>query len=65
MVARRQAESKLCPGCNARVRVVEFPMGVPGGKDREQAYCPVCGALVDEMITDGFIRAELVETEVE
>lgn len=63
MSARRSGELKSCPECGARVRVIEHPMGVPGGKDREQAHCPACGALVAEMITDGYLRAELVEAD--
>ena len=59
----RRPESMVCPGCGAHVQVFDERMGVPGGKDREQAYCPACGALVVEMITDGFLRVVLVEIE--
>jgi hypothetical protein len=43
------------------VAIVEEPMGVPGGQEREQAYCPKCGTLVAKFMTDGFIRAYLID----
>lgn len=49
-----------CADCGARLKVVEKPMGVPGGKDKEQGYCPQCNHLVAEFMTDGFIRVELL-----
>jgi uncharacterized paraquat-inducible protein A len=50
-----------CTNCGARLKIVERPMGVPGGKDKEQAYCPKCRELVAEHMTDGFINAYLIE----
>lgn len=49
-----------CENCGAKVRVKERPMGVPGGKDKEQAYCPNCNHLVAEHMTDGFLDVELI-----
>ena len=49
-----------CPKCGEKLKIVERPMGVPGGQDKEQAYCPRCGALVAEFMTDGFIDAHLL-----
>lgn len=49
-----------CNKCGAKVRVVERPMGVPGGKEKEQGYCPKCGDLVAEWMTDGFIDVHLI-----
>jgi len=54
-----------CPACGIRLRIVERPMGVPGGKDKEQAYCPKCNELVAEHMTDGFIHAYAVEPQSE
>ncbi len=50
-----------CAGCGSMVAIVEEPMGVPGGQEREQAYCPKCGTLVAKFMTDGFIRAYLID----
>lgn len=50
-----------CTKCGSKLKIVESPMGVPGGKEKEQAYCPKCHELVAEHMTDGFIRACLVE----
>lgn len=50
-----------CPNCGAKLKVVEQSMGVPGGKDKEQGYCPECSHLVAEFMTDGFIRVHLIE----
>lgn len=52
-----------CKECGAKVRVTERPMGVPGGKEKEQAYCPKCHALVAQHMTDGFIDAHLIQDE--
>jgi len=50
-----------CSNCGAKLKIIERPMGVPGGKDKEQAYCPQCQKLVAEHMTDGFINAYLIE----
>lgn len=52
-----------CDNCGAQVKIHEEPMGVPGGKEKEQAYCPKCNHLVAEHMTDGFIRATLISDE--
>ena len=31
-----------CPHCGATIKVSEYRMGVPGGKEREEAVCPIC-----------------------
>lgn len=43
-----------CPCCGTLVGVIERPMGVPGGKDREEAVCPLCKEVVYEGMTDGW-----------
>ena len=50
----------VCEKCGAKLRVAERSMGVPGGKEKEQGYCPKCGELVAEFMTDGFIDVHLV-----
>ncbi len=52
-----------CENCGAKLRIIESPMNVPGGKDKEQAYCPMCGHLVAEHMTSGFINAQLISSE--
>ena len=52
-----------CSECGAKVRYWDNSMGVPGGKDREYAYCPNCNNVVGSIVTDGFVRAEIVNDE--
>lgn len=49
-----------CTKCRTKLRISERSMGIPGGKEKEQAYCPKCGELVAEHMTDGFIDAHLI-----
>lgn len=56
----KQNDYRECDNCGAKIKVVERSMGVPGGKEREQAYCPQCRALVAEEVTDGTLDAYLV-----
>lgn len=51
-----------CKNCESKVRITERPMNVPGGKDKEQAYCPECNELVAEHMTSGFIDATLIRS---
>ncbi len=48
-----------CPKCDAKLHIIERPMGVPGGQEKEQA-CPICHELVAEHMTDGFIDAHVI-----
>jgi hypothetical protein len=51
-----------CPRCNARVLIIEEPMGVPGGKDREYVHCPACHQTnIYSDVTDGRLYAKLVD----
>lgn len=52
-----------CPSCGTLVAVIERPMGVPGGKEREEANCPVCGEIVYTGITDGWFNTDVVSIE--
>lgn len=49
------------PECGVKLRIIERPMGVPGGKEKEQAFCPKCHTLVDELMTDGFLDAYIIK----
>ncbi len=49
-----------CKECSANVKVTVTSMGVPGGKDKEQAYCPKCHFLLGEHMTDGFVRTAII-----
>jgi hypothetical protein len=51
----------VCPECHANLIVTEFSGGTPGGKDKEQGYCPNCSALVTERVTSGLISVRLAE----
>jgi hypothetical protein len=50
----------VCENCKAKIHISERSMGVPGGKEKEQADCPACGHLVAEHMTDGFIDATVI-----
>lgn len=51
-----------CPECGARLKISVRGMGVPGGKEREEGFCPKCGTLAVSEMTDGFVYVELVPT---
>ena len=52
-----------CPFCKKTFHVQEFPMGVAGGKDKEDIDCPWCGKTVDKKMTDGWFKTNKIETE--
>ncbi|WP_037246335.1 hypothetical protein [Rhodoferax saidenbachensis] len=51
-----------CPTCAVRLQTRVRGMGVPGGKERENGFCPICGTLVISEVTDGFVEVELVSS---
>lgn len=54
-----------CPKCGALLKINESGELFPGGKEREEAYCPKCYYEVYSSMTSGFIRAEeITEKEV-
>ena len=55
--------TKKCNNCGTIISVIEHPMGVPGGKEREEAYCPVCGNIIYSAITDGWFDVGVVSLE--
>lgn len=52
----------ICNECDAKVHIQEFPMGVPGGKEKEEVDCPKCGNQIYEAMTDGWFVASLIES---
>ncbi|MGX9776764.1 hypothetical protein ACWYXN_25090 [Janthinobacterium aestuarii] len=52
-----------CPRCKTLLVVTERSMGVPGGQEKEQGYCPLCREEVAEFMTDGFIVVKLAESQ--
>lgn len=60
-----QEFNKVCEKCGATVKVVETPMNVPGGKEREEGYCPKCSHIVASIMTSGFVRTFLVNEPTE
>lgn len=54
----------MCPNCGKEFQVQEFPMGVPGGKEREEYYCPYCHKEAGYITTDGYVKtSKIIENE--
>lgn len=45
-----------CDVCERTFLVQVSTMNVPGGKEREEVYCPYCHALNGYRMTSGFVR---------
>lgn len=60
MAAARNHETQ-CKKCGKHVFVFEHLMGVPGGKEKEEATCPNCGNVVYEAMTDGWFETSIIE----
>lgn len=52
-----------CPRCGASIKVSEYMMGVPGGKEREEAICPICKNVLFSEVTDGWFDVSVTSTE--
>ena len=50
-----------CPFCGKGFHVEEHPMGVAGGKDKEDINCPWCGKTVSQKMTDGWFVTSKIE----
>ena len=50
-----------CPYCGCKFHVLEFPMGVPGGKEKENIDCPWCNHTVEQKMTDGWFVTSKIE----
>lgn len=53
------SHEKECPTCGAVIYIHVMPMGVPGGKDKEEAYCPICSTLLYTAMTDGWFECHV------
>ena len=52
---------KECPTCGAVIYILVRPMGVAGGKEKEEAYCPICRTLLYTAMTDGWFDCSVVK----
>lgn len=52
---------KKCCKCGKWFKIIVCPMGVPGGKEKEEVICPYCHEENGYMMTDGFVRTEKIE----
>ena len=48
-------ENLICTQCKRLFFYVVGDMGVPGGKERENIYCPYCNKENGSVMTSGFI----------
>ena len=44
-----------CKKCGREFRVLVTTMNVPGGKDKEEIFCPYCGEENGYRMTSGFV----------
>jgi ribosomal protein L37AE/L43A len=56
---KAMADKVECPKCEAKLKVIDHSTSGPGGQEKEQGYCPVCGDLVVERMTSGLIAVRL------
>lgn len=61
---RREAtemEITTCKSCGKKYGYVVSDMKVPGGKEREYAYCPYCKSEGPSVLTSGWITTYKLE----
>lgn len=54
-----------CSKCKKWFYVIDMPMGVAGGKDKEEYFCPYCYHEEGAIMTDGFVHTEKIEPQPE
>jgi len=54
------ADIEVCDNCGEKFSVIEFPMGVPGGKEKESVICPHCRYVQRESMTDGWFSTSKI-----
>ena len=54
------SHEEKCPKCGAVIYVQVMPMGVPGGKEKEETYCPYCKTLLYEAMIDGWFETSVI-----
>lgn len=50
-----------CKKCGREFRVQVTTMNVPGGKDKEEIFCPYCGEENGYRMTSGFVHTYKIE----
>lgn len=56
-------EITTCKSCGRKYGYVVSDMKVPGGKERECAYCPYCKSEGPSVVTSGWITTYKLEDE--
>jgi hypothetical protein len=56
-------EIRICTKCRGRYVVHNDGDCYPGGKEREEIYCPCCSHLDGYLTTSGRVRTEKLEDE--
>ena len=56
-------ELVICENCSKKYGYIVADMKVPGGKEREYAYCPYCKAEGPSAITSGWITTYELDQE--
>ena len=52
-----------CPKCSTIVSIIERSMGFAGGKEREEANCPICDEVLYSGMTDGCFNTSIVSVD--
>lgn len=52
-----------CEKCGKKFKVQVTTMNVPGGKDKEEIWCPYCHAENGYRMTSGFVNTFKIEDE--
>jgi len=55
------SEREKCSSCEKEFTVMEFPMGVPGGKEKQPIICPYCGHTEREAMIDGWFSTSEIK----
>jgi len=51
----------ICKKCGKEFLVQVTTMNVPGGKDKEEVFCPYCGEENGHHMTSGFVHTFKIE----
>ncbi|MBO5728623.1 MAG: hypothetical protein J6R43_02155 [Paludibacteraceae bacterium] len=52
---------KTCSKCGKKFQVQVTTMNVPGGKEKEEIFCPYCGSEEGYRMTSGFVYTYKLE----
>ena len=53
--------TELCLNCGVLLRIIEYPMEMPGGKEREVANCPNCNENPFSAMIDGCLSTSIIK----